>query len=365
MKKVSILGVGLIGGSLGMALKSRQEGEKTVVGCDVDGEALVLAKKFGAIDMGTTNPAEAVTEADLVVLCTPVDFFQPLVKEIAPFLKPGSIVTDTGSTKENIIRQLEPLIPEHVELVGGHPMTGSEKFGIEAADPYLFENAVYVLTPTCKSTPSGLSKVKAFAEAVGSRVVIMNGDEHDTIVAAVSHVPHLTAAALTLALKEVSGKYPQAPTLAAGGFRDTTRIAAGDPNLWQQICFSNRDKITAMLDLLCVELQTAKEFIQENEAEAFFDFLSEARKQRLKIPLGLRGVMPKLYEAVITVPDNPGVIASVTTLLGNNHINIIDIEILRVREGQGGTIRLGFQNEYEQEKAEKVLLENHVPIRRL
>jgi prephenate dehydrogenase len=364
MERVAILGVGLIGGSLGLALKSLQGGP-AVVGYDVHRESLALAKEFGAVDSWTTDLADAVKDADIVVLSTPVGIFQSMVKEMAPFLKPGAIVTDTGSTKEEIIRQLAPLIPDQVEFVGGHPMAGSEKSGIRAADRYLFENAVYVLTPTERNSTAGLAKVKAMAEAVGSRVLVMDPGEHDTIVAAVSHVPHLTAACLTLALKEVSGKFPLAPTLAAGGFRDTTRIAAGDPGLWQQICFSNRKKINRILDLLCEKLLAAKEFIQEDNSEGLLELLTDAREQRLKIPLGLRGVLPALYEIVITVPDKPGMIAYVSTLLGNNNVNIIDIEILRVREGQGGTIRLGFQNEYERDKAEKLFHENHVTVWRL
>lgn len=362
--KIAILGVGLIGGSLGMALK-HCKAAASIAGFDIDTESLEIARETGAIDYGATDIHTAVKDAEIVVLSTPVNFFAPLVKDFAGFLKPGAIITDTGSTKSQILTELFPLIPDAVEFVGGHPMTGSEKGGIKAADRYLFENAVYVVTPTEKNSPSAVAKVKALAEAVGSRVIVMDPEEHDTIVAAVSHVPHLTAAGLTATLMQVSQEYPFAPTLAAGGFRDTTRIAAGDPDLWQQICLSNDEKIVQTLDLLCSMLETAKKLIMEGNREGLHAFFAEAREQRLKIPSGLRGILPAIYEVVVTVPDQPGVIGSISALLGDNDVNIIDIEILRVREGDGGTIRLGFQSEYEREKAEKVFRENNVPVKRL
>lgn len=363
-QKITIVGVGLIGGSLGIALRAVSVAAN-VVGYDIDRDSLVLAQQLGAVDSWTTNLAEAVKGAQIVFLSTPVGLFPSLVKDLVTLVEPGCIITDTGSTKSRIINELLPLIPEHLQFVPGHPMAGSERGGIEAADRYLFENAVYVLTPHERNTQAAVAEVKGLAEAVGSRVIEMNAREHDTIVAAVSHVPHLTAASLTSALMEVSHSFPFAPMLAAGGFRDTTRIAAGDPDLWEQICFSNQEKIVEILNLLISKLKTAGEFIAEGNREGLRKFLSEAREQRLKIPSGLRGILPALYEIVVTVPDRPGIIAFISTLLGNNNVNIIDIEILRVREGEGGTIRLGFQSESERDKGEKVLREHRVPLRRL
>lgn len=361
---ICIVGVGLVGGSLGLAIRNCGTAG-TVVGCDIDLKALSAARKTGAIDYGTSDIVEAVKEADIVVLSTPVETFGQLAEQMLPSLKPGAIVTDTGSTKGEIVRKLQLLISGNNEFVGGHPMTGSEKGGIRAADQYLFENAVYVLTPTEANTDSAIATITALGEAVGSNVVIMDPEEHDSIVAAVSHVPHITASSLVGTLMEISREYPAAPLLAAGGFRDTTRIAAGDPDLWLQICFSNREKVVSMLDVLCSKLMAARQYIKEGNRQELRAFLAEAREQRLKIPSRLRGILPGLFELVVTVPDRPGVIGFISVLLGKNNVNIIDIEILRVREGDGGTIRLGFQSEKERDRAEAVLKENHVPVKRL
>jgi prephenate dehydrogenase len=361
---ITIFGLGLIGGSLGMALRDRGAAGM-VIGYDTDPDTLLTAGETGAIDIGTTDMAEAVKKADVVILSTPVQAFPFLVKEFGPFLRPGTIITDTGSTKRQILREITPILPRSVEFLGGHPMTGSEKGGIMAADKYLFENAVYVITPTKNNSPAAVEKVSAMARAVGSRVVTMSPEEHDTIAAVVSHVPHLTAAGLTAALADVSKTFPFAPVLAAGGFRDTTRVAAGNPDLWQQICFSNRDKIAAALETLIAKITAAKEFLKEGNKEGLYSFLAEAREQRLKIPSGLKGLLPALYEVVITVPDKPGIIGLIGTILGEKGINLIDIEILRVREGEGGTIRLGFQSEYERDNGEKALRDNNIPVKRL
>lgn len=361
---ICIIGVGLIGGSLGMALRHSGAAD-SVIGCDIDPRTLHLAREAGAIDKGTESIPEAVKDADIVVLSTPVGTFERLASLMAPYLKPGAVVTDTGSTKGEIVRALQGLIPEGREFIGGHPMTGSEKGGIEAADKYLFENAVYVITPTGLNSNRAIARITALAEAVGSSIVVMDPDQHDTIVAAVSHVPHITASSLVGTLMEVTREYPSAALLAAGGFRDTTRVAAGDPNLWLQICFSNREKVVQMLDVLCSKIMTARQYIQEGNSQGLEEFLSAAREQRLKIPSRMRGILPGLSELVVTVPDRPGVIGFLSVLLGDNNVNIIDIEILRVREGEGGTIRLGFQSEDERDRAERVLKDNQVPVKRL
>jgi len=361
---VCILGVGLIGGSLGLAVRHRGAAAN-VVGFDIDPDVLHIAREVGAIDWGTMDVIEAVKDADMIVLSTPVGSFRKLAEQFVPYLKPRAVVTDTGSTKGQIINELQPLFSETNEFVGGHPMTGSERGGIEAADQYLFENAIYVITPLPTNSEDSVAKASALAEAVGATVVHMDPEEHDTIVAAVSHVPHITASSLVGTLMEISGQYPSAPMLAAGGFRDTTRVAAGDPDLWQQICFSNREKVVPILDLLCTKILTARQYIQEGDQQGLREFLSAARQQRLQIPSRLRGILPGLFELVVTVPDRPGVIGFISVLLGDNDVNIIDIEILRVREGDGGTIRLGFQNENERDRAEAVLKENNVPVRRI
>ena len=184
---ITVFGLGLIGGSLGMALRDRGAAGM-VIGYDTDPDTLLTARETGAIDNGTTDMAEAVKKADLIILSTPVEAFLPLVKEFGPFLRPGTVITDTGSTKRQILREITPLLPRSVEFLGGHPMTGSEKGGIMAADKYLFENAVYVITPT-KTIP--LPQLKGICHGTIRWLQGCNheSEEHDTISAVVSHVP--------------------------------------------------------------------------------------------------------------------------------------------------------------------------------
>lgn len=190
-------------------------------------------------------------------------------------------------------------------------------------------------------------------------------ERHDEVVAAVSHVPHITAAGLVLTLMEVTEGYPHAANFAAGGFKDSTRIAAGDPELWKQICISNRQKITDILSCLRNHLYEMETCIKEGNQRRLIELLKKAREQRLQIPSRSKGILPAIYESVITVPDQPGIIGHVGTILGEKDVNIIDIEILRVREGEGGTIRLGFQSEEAREKAAGILKKDNILVRNL
>ncbi|NLO89719.1 MAG: prephenate dehydrogenase [Clostridia bacterium] len=363
-KKVCIIGVGLIGGSLGMALKYRRAADH-IAGYDTNEGVLKKAEELEAVDRGYSNLAEAVKEAELIILSTPLDFFQDTARNILPFIREDAVVTDTGSTKACIVERLEKVFSSRGSFVGGHPMTGSEKGGIEAADRYLFENAVYAITPTENTGKRAVTKVTLLAEIIGSRPIFLSPQEHDAVVAAVSHVPHIAASGLVLTLGELEKRHPCAPVLAAGGFRDTTRIAEADPKLWEQICFSNKIKVIEVLENYINNLNRIKKHLKENNRNDFREALAQAKEQRMKIPSKMKGILPSLFEIVVVVPDRPGVIGFLGTRLGSKGINIIDIEILRVREGEGGTIRLGFQSEEAREKAVEALKEENIFVRKL
>ncbi|HBT20513.1 MAG TPA: prephenate dehydrogenase/arogenate dehydrogenase family protein [Peptococcaceae bacterium] len=363
-KKICIIGVGLIGGSLGMALKYRRAADH-IAGYDVDYRVLKKAEELEAVDRGYSDLAEAVGGADLIILSTPLSVFEDIAQRMLPFVKEDAVITDTGSTKACVVRKLERVFSNKGYFVGGHPMSGSEKGGIESADRYLFENAVYVITPTENSSRQAVEKVALLAGLIGSRPVFLSPEEHDAVVAAVSHVPHIAAAGLVLTLGELEKRHPCAPVLAAGGFRDTTRIAASDPELWEQICFSNRIKVIEVLENYIDTLSRIKIYLEENNRNKFKKALAQAKEQRLRIPSKMKGILPSLFEIVVVVPDRPGVIGFLGTLLGSKGINIIDIEILRVREGEGGTIRLGFQSEEAMEKAVEALKAENILVRKL
>ncbi|MEW6183667.1 MAG: prephenate dehydrogenase [Bacillota bacterium] len=356
LERITIIGVGLIGGSLGMAVK-RLGLAAEVIGVGRNEDNLRLAVEVGAVDKTTTDLRRGVTEASVVVVATPVSAIIPVVSEISPYLEAGTTVTDVGSTKAAVVRALEPLAETRgFYFVGGHPMAGSEITGVKGADPYLFENAYYILTTTPKTRPEPLAQIRDLAMSVGARVVELSPESHDLYVATVSHLPHCVAAALANTVSDLPEREAVLP-FAAGGFRDTTRVAAGDPVMWRDIILSNADTILDMLDRFDSSIADLTALIRSGDAAGLEDWLTKAQSLRRVVPAKSKGYLPELCEIVVTVPDKPGIIAGLAGILGNAGINICDIEILRVREGEGGTIRLGFARSVDQEDA-VILLRN-------
>lgn len=342
-ERVTIIGLGLIGGSMGMALV-RGGLAAEVVGFDLDAETRRLALDLEAAHRVAASPETAVAGAELVILAVPVGAIPVLASNLKGSLTPGAVVTDVGSTKEAVVRSLESYLMPEVAYVGGHPMSGSERSGLKAADPYLFENAAYVLTPTDKTQPWALERVQALARGIGAIPLVLDAAVHDYLVAAVSHLPHLVAVTLVQTVAQIAKETPEAMLLAAGGFRDTTRVAGGDAGLWRDIFLANREKLLQVLEVFRSSLDRLEQEIRAADAAGLGRTLQEARDWRAKIPSRAKGLLPGIYELVVTVPDRPGVIARLGSILAEKGINIIDIEILRVREGEGGSIRLGFQS---------------------
>lgn len=360
--RVAIVGTGLIGGSIGMAIIGRNLARE-VVGIDLRVEDLTLARETRAIHHGTVDLAEGVKNAELVILAIPVGSTLEMIKCILPNLMTGAILTDVGSTKAAVVEGAEDLIDGEFCFVGGHPMAGSEQAGIKGADRYLLENAAYILTPTDKTDPTALAKVRELVEAIGSRVMYLDPREHDLLVAAVSHLPHVVAAALVNAVGRIQDHHPQTLLLAAGGFRDTTRIAASHPVMWRDICLTNREAILETIGHFKKALDEMEEEIRVSDGTHLREQFDKAQALRNSIPARQKGYLPVLHEIVVTIPDRPGMIAEVAHFLGRNGINIVDIEILRVREGEGGTLRVGLDSEENLEAALLALNEQGIVAR--
>lgn len=281
-KRLSILGVGLLGGSIGLAAKS------TLNGCYVTGyghrrSTLDKALETGAIDEAYDDPALAVHESDLVILATPVGLFEDLLTKISPALKPGAIVTDVGSTKRSVVATAEKILLPNVHFVGGHPMAGSEKRGIEFARTDLFQNATCLLTPTDQTDPEALASVEAFWKTLGMKTIRLSPAEHDARVGDVSHLPHALSAALILMQEEA------ALQLAGKGFLDTTRIASGDGGLWRDIFMDNADNLRDGIERLSLSLNHLMKLLDEKDGEAIAQWLDQASRRReglLKRKLG-------------------------------------------------------------------------------
>lgn len=285
-KQVAIVGVGLIGGSLGLVLKQRAMAD-SIVGIGRRVENLKTAVELGAIDRYVADAKAGVTGADLVVLATPVDTYERHLKDWGHCLTPGTIVTDVGSVKGPLVAQAEGLMPERVRFVGAHPIAGREKTGVAAGSPGLFKGARCILTPTGKTDPKALQTVRELWEAAGSIVLSMDPFLHDRILGAVSHLPHVAAFALINALTEIKDRTtPELDLLAyaGGGLRDTTRIAASSPEMWRDIFLWNKQNLVAMIEAYEQQLRHLKQLIQAGDGPGIEKELERAKQVREKLP---------------------------------------------------------------------------------
>lgn len=280
-KQVTIVGVGLIGGSLGMFLKQNAMAD-SVVGVGRRIENLKTAIELGAIDRYVSDAKDGVREADLVILATPVDTYERHVKEWGSCLKSGAIVSDVGSVKGALVEQVERLLPNNVRFVGAHPIAGKEKTGVAAGSVTLFKGARCILTPTKRTDPQALRTIRALWEAAGSVVLTMDPVLHDKVLGAVSHLPHIAAFALINALTEVQQTTPELDLLAysGGGLRDTTRIAASSPEMWRDIFLWNRDNLVRQIETYERYLRQLKHLIQSGDGPAIEQELERAKRVR-------------------------------------------------------------------------------------
>ncbi|HRE99605.1 MAG TPA: prephenate dehydrogenase/arogenate dehydrogenase family protein [Pirellulaceae bacterium] len=271
--QIAICGVGLIGGSIGMALRQRGlAGE--VIGIGRSPDALERARQLGAIDCGTTDPETGVAMAELIVVATPVELIVDRVRELRRFARADALITDAGSTKRAIVDGLDAADSDDRRFVGSHPLAGGHRSGVEASDGDLFVGRRTILTPTERTPPAALDRLCQFWQSLGSITCEMSAAEHDAVVAGVSHVPHLIAAVL-------AGTTPaDCLTWAASGWADSTRIAAGDPDLWREIVRQNADEIDRALDRFGDGFETLRRSIRERDWNRLTELLIEGKRRR-------------------------------------------------------------------------------------
>jgi prephenate dehydrogenase len=332
----------MVGGSLGRALLTRKlAGE--VVGVDPTPGVLEKALELGAVSSGAASLTAGVAGADLIVLATPVGTTLSLLSDLGMLVGEEKVlVSDVCSTKARVVSHAASVLPPTVSFIGGHPMAGSEKEGVEALDEALFENALYILTAASASDPFALEAMEKLVKGLGAVPVVMEASQHDRVVAAISHLPHMVASALTQTAAGCTEYRNEMLALAAGGFRDTTRVAMGNPEMWKDICLSNSDNIIAMMDGFSKELATLRTLIAEGKEKALLAYFDQAREFRQRVPFRGGGILPPMYNLYVCIPDRPGIIGEVATRLGASGVNIAEIELLRVREEEGGPLRLGF-----------------------
>jgi len=276
-KKVAIIGVGLIGGSLGLAIKKRQLAH-LVVGIGRRNSSIRAAKRCGAIDVGTKDLKKGVSDADLVIIATPVCSIPGIFKTITGNLKKGALLTDVGSTKAQVVEAIERHLPEGISFVGSHPLAGSEKRGVTFADGNLFKGTILIMTRAKKTKAHSIKTLTRFWKSLGvARISIKSPEEHDRIVAEISHLPHLVATALINSVSNKSIKF------ASTGFKDTTRIAAGDPEIWKDICVTNKRQILKSLDRYERSLSRLKALIKKAKAERLRREFAKSKRIREKL----------------------------------------------------------------------------------
>ena len=322
--RAEIVGVGLIGGSIGMALRRQ--------GWHVTGRDRDPARAAKGLELGALDAVGDDAGAEVTFVATPVGAVAEAAREALG--RGGGIVTDVGSVKAPIVSAVDD-----ARFVGGHPMAGSEQEGVEGADPELFAGATWVLTPAAGTANEAYLRVRAVVTSLGADVVAVTPEHHDALVAVVSHVPHLTAATLMSLASDASEEHATLLRLAAGGFRDMTRIAAGHPGIWPDICAENREAIATTLDRLVDALASVRDIVVTGERSALLDLLERARHARINLPARVKRA-EDLVELRVPVPDRPGVLAEITTLAGELGVNIEDLEIAHSSEGDRGVVVL-------------------------
>ncbi|SDJ67520.1 prephenate dehydrogenase [Sediminibacillus albus] len=356
-KTVVIAGLGLIGGSLALSIK--QTGQYYIVGYDVNNSTLDYCLKNEIIDKAAGSFAGAVKEADYVILAAPVSKTIELIEQLNGIeVNKPITVTDVSSVKQPIMEAAGRLDADFIHFIGGHPMAGSHKKGIEAAKEHLFENAIYVLTPMRNCSTGIVEDLKEVLRGTKSKFMILDPAAHDEMTSVISHFPHLIASSLVHQAKSWQKTHAFIPKLAAGGFRDITRIASSNPEMWQDIFFHNKKGMARLLDDWITEMSTLKSLLETGDKASMFQYLEQAKEYRDGLGPKSKGAIPSFYDLYVDIRDQPGALLKVIELLAGEQISINNIEILEIREGITGALRVSFQDKQAQQASERILFRN-------
>lgn len=351
---ILIAGLGLIGGSLAKGIAESDQNH--VIGYDVNKKSLEYAYTNRIIHESTLDFRKAAGAADFIILAAPISETIKLLKELNDIpLKENVIVSDAASVKSPILETASSLTNKNITFIGGHPMAGSHKKGVQAAKAHLFENAIYVLTPSINSAPDKIDALKEILKNTKSKFIILNPDEHDEMTGVVSHFPHLIASSLVQQARKWGETHSYLPNLAAGGFRDITRIASSNPKMWQDIFSHNRSKMSQLLEEWIDEMCFLKELVDKNDKEDMISYLAAAKTYRDGLGTEEKGVIPSFYDIYVDIRDQAGALASVTQILAKENISINNIQILEIREGITGALRLSLSSKEAQRKSLSIL----------
>ncbi|MGP4060079.1 prephenate dehydrogenase [Halobacillus sp. H74] len=358
---VLIVGLGLIGGSLAMNVTKKED--VFIIGIDGDEATVNMALKQGVIDQASSDFSKAILEADLCILATPISVTIEYLQMLESIeLKKPLLVTDVSSVKNQVLEAANRLEHPFFSFVGGHPMAGSHKQGYTAAKPHLFENAIYVLTPSVHATTSEAERLKDLFSQTDARFLTFTTKEHDEMTAVISHFPHLIASSLVHQARIWQETHPYIEQLAAGGFKDITRIASSNPKLWQDIFFQNRHLLISMLDDWIGEMERVRSYLCDEAKEQTFQYLFDAKQYRDGLPVKEKGAIPAFYDIYVDIHDQPGAIHDVIGILAKEEISIKNIQILEIREGITGVLRISFATHREQTASKQVLAHHNYEV---
>ncbi|MDF2987156.1 MAG: prephenate dehydrogenase [Eubacterium sp.] len=353
VKSISIIGLGLIGGSLAKALRQKNR-DLQINAVDSCTPSLRLAEKEGVINNGYTECCRTIYDSDIIFLCTPVRKAFEFISLLSDRIKQDCIITDVASTKGEICGYIDRL-PKAPVFIGGHPMAGTEKSGYPNSLSHLFENAYYVLTPVKSTTDHAVSIIRQLLKDIGAIPIVVTPLQHDLVTGCISHVPHIIASALVSLAQNKESSDGLIKMLAAGGFKDITRIASSNPAMWENIVLSNSEIV---VDLLMDYNKIINDFIlniKTSNNEEIYNFFEDAKIFRDGFSARAAGLIPPSFELLVDVRDEPGIIGKIATLLGNSNINIKNINVSNSREFEQGCLKITLSDQYHTDRAYEVL----------
>ena len=360
MKTIGFIGLGLIGGSIAKAIRKYHE-DYRLLAYDQDRETLAAAVSSNMIDAVCEEHDERFRSCDYIFLCAPVEFNVKYLEYFKDNIGPDTILTDVGSVKGIIHKEVERLGMES-RFIGGHPMAGSEKTGFEASSDRLIENAYYIITPGGEVALERLTDFTEMISSLGAIPMVLTSEEHDFITAGVSHLPHIIASALVNLVNMLDSDQEYMKTIAAGGFRDITRIASSSPVMWEQICLENQKNISTVLDEFIRMLIQIRCSIDNKEADNIFDMFASSRDYRDSIDIVDNSLIPRSYVLYIDVADEAGAIATIATILATEKVSIKNIGIIHNREFEDGVLKIEFYTDAALEQAKVLLTKRNYKI---
>lgn len=349
------IGLGLIGGSIAHALKEIPHKEVTIIAYDVNADSLLQAQKEKIVDKIAPTIDASFSSCDYLFLCAPVEENDKNLLLLKNHLSPTCILTDVGSVKAGIHLQIEA-VGLTSQFIGGHPMAGSERTGYQNSKARILENAYYILTPCSEVPQENIKSYSTLVEEMGAIPLLLTPSLHDYVTAAISHLPHVLASSLVNLVKKSDSKEGIMKLIAAGGFKDFTRIASSSPQMWQQICLNNTMNISSLLEDYISELLQIKKELDAQNAPALYNFFDDARIYRDSFLNTSSGPLKISYALNVDIADEPGALASIATMLALNSISIKNIGIIHNRELEEGSLRIEFYEESAMYSAKTILL---------